>query len=66
MNKWHKKTIWPTPTGGTVQDAMDLIADGDCVNWSTHGSEPKVFFSHLHTIAPGWAGDRVLEHHQPV
>ncbi|MFQ9411281.1 MAG: hypothetical protein ACLR1T_09840 [Evtepia gabavorous] len=39
---------------GTVQDALDWIDDGDCLTWSTHGSEPKVFLEHLHTIAPGW------------
>ncbi len=63
MNKWHKNYLADAYRGktpkelygerlGTIQDALDLIADGDCVNWSTHGSEPKVFLSHLHTIAP--------------
>ena len=36
----------------TIQEALDLIEDGDCLTWSTHGSEPKAFLSQLHTIAP--------------
>ena len=36
---------------GTVQDALDLIEDGDCLLWAAHGSEPKVFLSSLHTVA---------------
>ena len=36
----------------TIQEALDLIEDGDCLTWSTHGSEPKSFLSQLHTIAP--------------
>ena len=51
----------------TVQEALDLIEDGDCLAWSTHGSEPKVFLEHLHTIAPrAGQGGGLLEHHHPV
>lgn len=63
MNKWHQNYLRGLYRGksaqelyhqrlGTVQEALDLIEDGDCLTWSTHGSEPKVFLSHLHTIAP--------------
>ena len=37
---------------GTLDDALALIRDGDTITWSTHGSEPRTFLSHLHTIAP--------------
>lgn len=36
---------------GTLQDALNLIESGDSICFSTHGSEPKVFFENLHTIA---------------
>ena len=63
MNRWHQKL---SPDAyrdrdprdlyrerlATVQEALDLIQDGDCLTWSTHGSEPKVFLEHLHTMAP--------------
>lgn len=63
MNKWQKAYLRGAYRGkspgalyrerlGTVQDALDWIDDGDCLTWSTHGSEPKVFLEHLHTIAP--------------
>lgn len=63
MNKWHKNYLAGQYRGkspaelyqaklGTIQDALDLIEDGDTITWSTHGSEPKAFLSHLHTIAP--------------
>ena len=63
MNKWHDNYLRGLYRGkspqelydqrlATVQEALDLIEDGDCLTWSTHGSEPKVFLSHLHTIAP--------------
>lgn len=63
MNQWYRNYLAGAYRGqtpqdqyqarlGTVQDALDLIDDGDCLTWSTHGSEPKVFLSHLHTIAP--------------
>ena len=62
MNAWHKKYLAGEFSGipaqelyaqrlGTLQDALDLIEDGDCLTWSTHGSEPKAFLSQLHTIA---------------
>ena len=62
MNAWHKKYLAGAFSGiparelyaqrlGTLQDALDLIEDGDCLTWSTHGSEPKAFLSQLHTIA---------------
>ncbi len=41
---------------GTLKDALDLIQGGDCICFSTHGSEPKTFFENLHTIA-----DRIQE-----
>lgn len=41
---------------GTLQDALNLIQSGDCICFSTHGSEPKNFFENLHTIA-----DRITE-----
>ena len=51
MNKWHNDYLAGKFRGqgpqeqyrqrlGTLQDALDLIQDGDCVTWSTHGSEP--------------------------
>lgn len=63
MNKWHDEYLAGKFRGqkpqeqyqarlGTLQDALDLIEDGDCVTWSTHGSEPKGFLSQFHTIAP--------------
>ena len=63
MNKWHQNYLSGAYKGrscqelyrerlGTIQDALDLIEDGDIVTWSTHGSEPKGFLSQLHTIAP--------------
>lgn len=63
MNKWHDNYLRGLYRGkspqelydqrlATVQEALDLIEDGDCLTWSTHGSEPKAFLSHLHTIAP--------------
>ena len=63
MNKWHNDYLAGKFRGqgpqeqyrqrmGTLQDALDLIQDGDCVTWSTHGSEPKAFLSQFHTIAP--------------
>ena len=63
MNRWHQhylrgdyhnqdpKALYQARLA-TVQEALDLIEDGDCLAWSTHGSEPKVFLEHLHTIAP--------------
>lgn len=36
---------------GTLQDALNLIEGGDCICFSTHANEPKVFFTNLHTIA---------------
>lgn len=62
MNRWHQhylrgdyhnqdpKALYQARLA-TVQEALDLIEDGDCLAWSTHGSEPKVFLEHLHTIA---------------
>ena len=58
MNKWQKAYLRGAYRGkspgalyrerlGTVQDALDWIDDGDCLTWSTHGSEPKVFLEHL-------------------
>ena len=63
MNRWHQNYLRDAYRDrdprdlyrerlATVQEALDLIADGDCLTWSTHGSEPKVFLEHLHTIAP--------------
>ena len=63
MNRWHQhylrgdyhnqdpKALYQARLA-TVQEALDLIEDGDCLAWSTHGSEPKVFLEHLHTIVP--------------
>ena len=28
---------------GTVEDAIGLIESGDCIVWSIHGSEPRLF-----------------------
>ena len=63
MNKWYHNYMEGAYRGqshealydarlGTLQDALDLIVDGDVLAWSTHGSEPRVFLSQLHTIAP--------------
>ena len=41
---------------GTLQDALAQIQSGDCICFSTHGSEPKTFFENIHTIA-----DRIEE-----
>ena len=61
MNRWHQhylrgdyhnqapKALYQARLA-TVQEALDLIEDGDCLAWSTPGSEPKVFLEHLHTI----------------
>ncbi len=64
MNHCHRMESYRTKSPGeiyaarkgTVQDALDLLQDGDCVLWASHGSEPKVFLSHLHTIAPRLKG----------
>ena len=74
MNAWHKKYLAGEFSGiparelyaqrlGTLQDALDLIEDGDCLTWSTHGSEPKAFLSHRPPPDPGC---RLLEHHQSL
>lgn len=63
MNRWHQDYLKGAYRNqkprdlyaarlGTVQDALDLIEDGDCIIWASHGSEPKGFLSQLHTIAP--------------
>ena len=63
MNKWQKAYLRGAyrgkPPGPSTRSAwarsrmpLDWIDDGDCLTWSTHGSEPKVFLEHLHTIAP--------------
>lgn len=69
MNKWQKAYLRGAYRGkspgalyqerlGTVQDALDWIDDGDCLTWSTHGSEPKVFLEHLaHHRPPAGEGD---------
>lgn len=36
---------------GTLQDALNMIEGGDCICFSTHGSEPKTFLENLHNIA---------------
>ena len=36
---------------GTVEDAIGLIESGDCIVWSIHGSEPRLFLRNLHRIA---------------
>ena len=36
---------------GTVEDAIGLIESGDCIVWSIHGCEPRLFLRHLHEIA---------------
>lgn len=41
---------------GTLQDALDLIQDGDSIVWPIHCNEPKVFLDHLHEIAPRLTG----------
>ena len=77
MNKWQKAYLRGAYRGkspgalyrerlGTVQDALDWIDDGDCLTWSTHGSEPKVFLEHLHTIAPRLEKGIDCWNHQPV
>ena len=78
MNRWHQhyppgRLPQPGPQGplpgpaGHRPGGPDLIEDGDCLAWSTHGSEPKVFLEHLHTIAPRLdKGGGLLEHHHPV
>lgn len=65
MNKWQKAYLRGAYRGkspgalyrerlGTVQDALDWIDDGDCLTWSTHGSEPKVFLNTCTPSPPGW------------
>lgn len=53
---------------GTVEDAIGLIDSGDCIVWSIHASEPRLFLCNLHRIAtastprtrwscgPAWSG----------
>ncbi len=36
---------------GTVEDAIGLIDSGDCIVWSIHASEPRLFLRNLHRIA---------------
>lgn len=36
---------------GTVEDAIGIIESGDCIVWSIHGSEPRLFLRNLHRIA---------------
>lgn len=36
---------------GTVDDAIGIIESGDCIVWSIHGSEPRLFLRNLHRIA---------------
>lgn len=36
---------------GTVDDAINLIESGDCIVWSIHACEPRLFLRNLHRIA---------------
>lgn len=69
MNKWQKAYLRGAYRGkspgalyrerlGTVQDALDWIDDGDCLTWSTHGSEPQgVPGTPAHHRPPAGEGD---------
>lgn len=43
---------------GTVDDAIGIIESGDCIVWSIHGCEPRLFLRNLHRIA-----DRIDPNH---